>query len=66
MARPLSGNLKRGRGRPATGHDPAVTTRLPDGIIAALDTLAKEKECTRGELLREIVASYLKRRGWIG
>ena len=66
MAGPISGNKKRGRGRPATGHDPAVTTRLPYGIIAALDTRAKEKGSTRGELLREIVASYLKQRGWMG
>jgi hypothetical protein len=34
-------------GRPATGHDPAVTVRIPAEILAQIEKWAKANKCTR-------------------
>lgn len=55
------------RGRPATGHDPHVTTRLPHLVLAALDKYVESGGAkTRTEAIRRILTDYLKRRGLIG
>jgi hypothetical protein len=52
---------KRGRGRPATGRDPAVTTRLAKETISAVDKwAAKHGAETRAEAIRRLVEIRLK------
>jgi hypothetical protein len=46
---------KRRRGRPATGRDPAVTSRLSERTILAVDEWATGHECTRAEAIRRLV-----------
>ena len=46
---------KRGRGRPATGRDPAVTSWLSERTILAVDEWAVENGCTRAEAIRSLV-----------
>jgi hypothetical protein len=50
------------RGRPATGRDPAVTIRIPQGKIAAVDTwaLTQEDQPSRSEAIRRLVEIGLK------
>jgi hypothetical protein len=50
MAKSISVDKKRrGRGRPATGHDPALSARVPKDVLAAVDQWAAGNECTRSE-----------------
>ena len=51
MAKSIKEIPKRGRGRPATGRDPAVTVRLPTETINALDAMAKRNDETRAEAI---------------
>jgi hypothetical protein len=52
---------KRGRGRPATGRDPAVTSRLPEATIAAIDNWAEKNDvANRAEAIRRLVEIGLK------
>jgi hypothetical protein len=47
---------KRGRGRPATGRNPAVTTRFPEKVIAGVDKWASKNDVpTRAEAIRRLV-----------
>ena len=46
---------KRGRGRPATGTDPAVAVRLPPNVLAQVDRWAAEKGYTRSDAIRAMV-----------
>jgi hypothetical protein len=46
---------KRGRGRPATGTDPAVAVRLPPAVLAAVDQWAKSQTESRSEAIRRLV-----------
>jgi metal-responsive CopG/Arc/MetJ family transcriptional regulator len=47
---------KRGRGRPATGVDPAVAVRLPPDVLAAVDEVAKSQQVkSRSEAMRRLV-----------
>jgi len=49
-------NKKRGRGRPATGHDPTVAVRLPKQTIAAVDKWSKANAVeSRSEAIRRLV-----------
>jgi hypothetical protein len=54
MAKSISVNKKKkGRGRPATGHDPAVAVRLPKPVIGAVDKWATYNEIkSRSEAFR--------------
>jgi hypothetical protein len=54
MAKSISVNKKKkGRGRPATGHDPAVAVRLPKSVISAVDKWATYNEIkSRSEAFR--------------
>jgi hypothetical protein len=47
---------RRGRGRPATGHDPAVAVRLPKQVLAAVDNWAKKQTITsRSDAIRRLI-----------
>lgn len=62
--------IQRKRGPAPTGKTPVTSLRLPDDITAALDAaIAAEPEATRpsrSELIRRIVAEWLKERGLLG
>ena len=47
-------------GRPATGHNPVVSTRLPKEIIAAIDDWAKQEGENRANAIRRLVEIGLK------
>ena len=46
-------------GRPATGRDPVVTTRIPAGMLAALDRWATERGLDRSEAVRQAIRALL-------
>jgi Arc/MetJ-type ribon-helix-helix transcriptional regulator len=47
---------KRGRGRPATGRDPAVTVRLPKPVIVAINKWCKANAIdSRSEAIRRLI-----------
>jgi predicted transcriptional regulator len=46
---------KRSRGRPATGHDRAITVRLPKKLIRTLDKQAAAESKTRSEVIRALL-----------
>jgi len=52
---------KRGRGRPATGRDPAFSARIPAEALESIDALAKAEGVSRGEMVRKILTNYVKR-----
>ena len=56
----ISVNEKRGRGRPATGVDPAVSARLPVGTLKLLDEWAKKWNLTRSQAISRLVVAGLK------
>jgi len=49
---------ERGPGRPEIG--PSVQVRMTRDTIAALDAIAMKREVPRAELIREIIADYLR------
>ncbi len=56
MGKPtITVNEKRGRGRPATGVDPAVSARLPEELVLQLDAWAKKHGLSRGQAIRRLV-----------
>jgi hypothetical protein len=56
MKRSITEIQKRGRGRPATGRDPAITSRIPEEIITAVDKWAEKNDVpTRAEAVRRLV-----------
>jgi predicted DNA-binding protein len=63
MKKSISANKKkRGRGRPATGHDPTVAVRLPRETIFAIDKWSKENAVrTRSEAIRHLVEKGLEK-----
>jgi hypothetical protein len=46
---------KRGRGRPATGRDPAASARLPKEVLAKVDKWAAANKTSRSEAIRQLV-----------
>jgi Arc/MetJ-type ribon-helix-helix transcriptional regulator len=54
---------KRGRGRPATGRDPMVSSRIPAEIVDEIDQWADENETTRSDAIRQLVEKALADRG---
>jgi hypothetical protein len=50
---------KRGRGRPATGHDPVMTVRVPETVRAQFTAWAKSKGMDRSEALRALIEQAL-------
>ena len=51
------------RGRPATGKDPQVNTRMPSELIVQVDRWATANEVVRSEAIRRLVELGLKAKG---
>ncbi|QIG92273.1 hypothetical protein [Bradyrhizobium sp. 6(2017)] len=53
------------RGRPATGKDPLVSTRMPPTLIAAVEAWASQQDDDpgRSEAIRRLVEIGLKAKG---
>jgi hypothetical protein len=51
---------KKSRGRPATGSDPAVTVRLPQKVLDAVEQWAEQNGASRSEAIRRLVEIGLK------
>jgi hypothetical protein len=51
---------KQGRGRPATGHDPTITIRLPVALRREIDRLAQKEGVTRSEMFRMLLERGMK------
>jgi hypothetical protein len=49
------------RGRPATGKDPLVSTRMPMALIAEIDAWADGSDVKRSEAIRRLVELGLKK-----
>jgi hypothetical protein len=61
MKRSITEIPKRGRGRPATGRDPAITSRIPEEIVTAVDKWAAKNDVpTRAQAIRRLVELGLK------
>lgn len=50
----------RRRGRPATGHDPTVTVRLPVLLIQQIDDWADERGVTRSDAIRAALEALVR------
>jgi hypothetical protein len=48
------------RGRPATGKDPLVSTRMPTVLIADIDAWADRSDIKRSEAIRRLVEIGLR------
>jgi Arc/MetJ-type ribon-helix-helix transcriptional regulator len=59
MAKSISVTQKRRPGRPATGHDPVMTVRLPKELTERIDRHAKSRDETRSEVMRRILEAGL-------
>ena len=51
------------RGRPATGHDPMFSFRIPEALIAEVDEwgAAQEPPLTRSEAVRRLIEKGVKK-----
>jgi len=52
---------KRKRGRPATGHDPMFSLRLPPALIKRIDKHAESRGKSRSEVMRRFIEEGLAR-----
>jgi hypothetical protein len=43
------------RGRPGTGQDPLVSSRLPTGLLTSVESWAAQRTLTRSEAIRRLV-----------
>jgi Arc/MetJ-type ribon-helix-helix transcriptional regulator len=57
---------KRNRGRPPTGHDRAITVRLPKKLIRTLDKQAAAESKTRSEVIRALLDPHQEIRRQVG
>jgi Ribbon-helix-helix protein, copG family len=48
---------KKRRGRPATGQDPLVTTRLPKEMVAAIREFAERNNTSRSDAIRQLISA---------
>ncbi len=55
MTKSVKVTPKKRRGRPATGRDPHVTSRMPPGLIADVEAWATANGTTRSEAIRRLV-----------
>jgi hypothetical protein len=60
MKQPIKVTPERKRGRPATGRDPHVTSRMPQTLIYQVERWAASNEATRSEAIRRLVELGLK------
>jgi len=63
MKRSIKVTPKKKRGRPATGRDPHVTSRMPAALIAEVEAWATAHETTRSDAFRRLVEIGLKAKG---
>jgi hypothetical protein len=55
MKRPIKVTPKKKRGRPATGRDPHVTSRMPQRLIDQVEAWAAANATGRSEAIRRLV-----------
>jgi hypothetical protein len=55
MKKSIKVTPKKRRGRPATGKDPHITSRMPSGLIAKVDAWATANITTRSAAIRRLV-----------
>jgi hypothetical protein len=55
MKKSIKVTPKKMRGRPATGRDPHVTSRMPPGLLAEVEAWATANDTTRSEAIRRLV-----------
>jgi hypothetical protein len=51
---------KKRRGRPATGTDPLISSRVPPEIVAAIEDRANKAGSTRSAAIRQLIEIGLK------
>ena len=59
MDKAINVDKKRGRGRPATGHDPMISARIPVDVLSKLDEWAAVNECTRSTAVALLLTKAL-------
>ena len=59
MGKAINVDKKRSRGRPATGHDPMISARIPVDVLSKLDEWAAVNECTRSAAVAILLAKAL-------
>jgi hypothetical protein len=60
MKKSIKVTPKKRRGRPATGRDPHVTSRMPQPLIDQVEAWASANGATRSEAFRRLVELALK------
>jgi hypothetical protein len=55
MKKSIKVDQKKKRGRPATGRDPMVSSRIPTVTVSAVDDWAQRNETTRSDAIRCLV-----------
>ena len=55
MKKSIKVDQKRKRGRPATGRDPMVSSRIPEATVAAIDEWATRNDTTRSDAIHRLV-----------
>ncbi|HEX9211240.1 MAG TPA: hypothetical protein VF901_12085 [Bradyrhizobium sp.] len=55
MKKSIKVDQKSKRGRPATGRDPMVSSRIPVEIVRAVDQWAAKNETTRSDAIKRLV-----------
>jgi Arc/MetJ-type ribon-helix-helix transcriptional regulator len=51
---------KKRRGRPATGKDPLISARVPQGLIDEIEEWSKQHGATRSEAIRRLIEAGLR------
>ena len=62
MKKSIKVDQKKRRGRPATGRDPMVSSRIPATTVDAIDEWAVRNETTRSDAIRRLVELGLETR----
>jgi hypothetical protein len=60
MRKSIKVTPKKKRGRPATGRDPHVTSRMPAALIADVEAWAAANDTSRSDAFRRLVEIGLK------
>jgi len=60
MKKSIKVDQKNRRGRPATGRDPMVSSRIPEEVVSAIDQWAERYKTTRSDTIRRLVELGLK------
>jgi hypothetical protein len=64
MGKSITVKHKKKPGRPATGHDPFVGVRLPEGLLAQIAKWSEGNETgSRSEAIRRLLELGLKSKG---